>query len=98
MAGEIERTQERLAELVNDLEALDEVILQFDPKYELATSKARAFRPPEDGSKRGEMSRVLMGVIRLAAEPLSTRDITTALMKQRALMTMLPGRWPAGAR
>jgi hypothetical protein len=44
MAGEIERTQERLAELVDDLEALYKVILQFDPKYQLATIKAKAFR------------------------------------------------------
>lgn len=85
MAGEIERTQNQLAVLIHDLENLDSVILQFDPKYELGSIKAKAFRPPADWSKRGEMARVLMGILRQAAEPLSTRDIALQLMTQRAL-------------
>jgi len=52
------------------------VVLQFEPGYELATIKAKAFRPPADWSKRGEMGRIIMGILREAAEPLSTRDIT----------------------
>lgn len=85
MACEINETQERLAKLVHDLEALDEVILQFAPGFELATIKAKAFRPPADWSKRGEMGRIIMGILRQAAEPLSTRDITVQLFTQRAL-------------
>jgi hypothetical protein len=85
LAGDIENTQQRLATLVHDLEALDAVILQFEPGYELATIKAKAFRPPADWSKRGEMGRVIMGILRQAAEPLSTRDITVQLFVQRAL-------------
>lgn len=85
LAGDIENTQEKLATLVHDLEALDAVILQFEPGYELATIKAKAFRPPADWSKRGEMGRIIMGILRLAAEPLSTRDIAVELFRQRAL-------------
>jgi len=61
------------------------VVLQFEPGYELATIKAKAFRPPADWSKRGEMGRIIMGILREAAEPLSTRDITVQLFTLRAL-------------
>jgi hypothetical protein len=64
LAGENENTQERLANLVHDLEALDAVILQFEPGYELATIKAKALRPPADWLKRGEMGRIIMGILR----------------------------------
>jgi hypothetical protein len=61
------------------------VILQFDPGYELASIRPKAFRPPENWSKRGEMARVIMGIMRLAAEPLSTRDVALQLVSQRGL-------------
>jgi hypothetical protein len=48
LAGDIENTQKLLTKLVDDLEKLDAVILQFEPGYELATIKAKAFRPPAD--------------------------------------------------
>jgi hypothetical protein len=85
MAGEVELTQKHLAKLVHDLEQLDAVILQFDPTRDIASIKPKAFRPPADWSKRREMGRVLLGILRQATEPLSTRDIATAIMTQRAL-------------
>jgi hypothetical protein len=74
--------KKHLAKLVHDLEQLDAVILQFDPGRDIASIKLKASRPPADWPKRGEMGRVLLGILR---QPLSTRDIATAIMTQRAL-------------
>ncbi|MDQ0467710.1 hypothetical protein [Labrys wisconsinensis] len=85
LAGDIENTHERLRQPVNDLASLDLVILQFDPSYVVESIRPKAFRPPADWSKRGEMNRVIMSILRQAAEPLTTRDIALQLLIERAL-------------
>jgi hypothetical protein len=85
VAGEIETTQQKLADLVEGLEKLDAVILQFDPSYEIKSIIPKAFRPPEHWSKRGEMGRVILGILRQATEPLTTRDIALQMLTERAL-------------
>ncbi len=85
IAGEIENTQKKLGDLVEDLAQLDAVILQFDPSYEIKSIVPKAWRPPEHWSKRGEMSRVILGIMRQATEPLTTRDIALQLLTERAL-------------
>lgn len=85
LAGEIERTHEGLRKMVLDLEALDATIVQFNPAFEPEAIKAKTFRPPEDWSKRGEMTRLILSVLRCAAEPLTTRDIAYQLLVERAL-------------
>ena len=45
----------------------------------------RSFRPPKDWSNRGQMSRIILSVLRQAAEPLTTRDIALQLLVERAL-------------
>jgi len=85
LAAEIEQTHERLRRLVADLEHLDSTILQFDPTCELEAIKPRAFRPPKDWARRGEMTRIILNILRRAAEPMTTRDIAYQLLMERAL-------------
>lgn len=85
LAGEIERTHDLLRKMVLDLEHLDQTILQFDPSYQVESIKAKAFRPPKDWSNRGQMTRIILSVLRQAAEPLTSRDIALELLVQRAL-------------
>ena len=85
LTGEIESTHERLRQMVTDLEALDATIRQFDPNYRVEMIRPKAFRPPEDWSRRGEMTRIILSVLRQAAEPLTTRDIALQLLVERAL-------------
>ena len=85
LAGEVERTHERLRQLVNDLENLDATILQFDPDHEIEAIRPKAFRPPADWANRGEMSRLVLSILRMAAEPLTTRDIAVQMLMERAL-------------
>lgn len=85
LTHEIEETHERLRQMVIDLENLDATLIQFDPKLEIETIKPRAFRPPKDWSKRGEMMRLIISVLRRATEPLTTRDVAFELIVERAL-------------
>ena len=85
LAGEIENTHATLRQLVIDLENLDATILQFDPDYQVEAIRPKAFRPPKNWSNRGQMTRIVLSILRQAAEPLTTRDIALELLVSRAL-------------
>ncbi len=85
LTGEIERTHERLRKLPADLEPLDAPLLMFAPGLQVEAIKPKAFRPPEDWSRRGEMTGIVLSIFRQAAEPLTTRDIAFELPVERAL-------------
>jgi hypothetical protein len=85
LAGEIERSHESLRKMLSDLESLDATILQFEPDFKVETIKPKAFRPPKDWSNRGQMSRIILSILRQASEPLTSRDIALELLVERAL-------------
>src|SRR5258705_914714 len=85
LAGEIEATHETLRKMVADLENLDATIVQFDPNFKVETIKPKGFRPPSDWSNRGQMSRIILSILRQASEPLTSRDIALQLLVERAL-------------
>jgi hypothetical protein len=85
LTGAIERTHEALRKMLADLESLDATILQFDPTFHVESIKAKAFRPPADWSNRGQMSRVVLSILRQAAEPLTSRDVALELLVSRAM-------------
>lgn len=87
MACEIEETHKRLSGLISDLEKLDATILMFDANYRIEGIRPKAFRPPSDWSNKGEMTRTVRKILRLATEPLTTRDIALQLMSERAVDT-----------
>lgn len=85
LAGEIVRTQESLRKMIADLEVLDATIVQFDPDFVVESIKPKAFRPPKDWARRGEMTRYIFAILRQAAEPMTTRDIAVEMLMTRAL-------------
>lgn len=85
LAGDIERTHEALRKMVLDLENIDATIVQFDPDFKVETIQPKAFRPPKDWSNRGQMSRIILNILRQASQPLTTRDIALELLIERAL-------------
>ena len=85
LAGKIEAAHEGLRKMIVDLENLDATIVQFDPDYQVEAIRPKAFRPPKDWSNRGEMTRIILSILRQAAEPLTTRDIALQLLTERAL-------------
>ncbi|WBT39070.1 hypothetical protein [Hyphomicrobium sp. DMF-1] len=85
LSGDIERMQRELTAAIASLEKLDATLLLFDPTYEIASIRPKAFRPPDDWSKRGEMTRIILGILRKATEPLTSSDIAAQLIAERAL-------------
>lgn len=85
LAGDIEKAHECLRKMVLDLENLDATILQFDPDFRVESVRPKAFRPPKDWANRGEMTRIVLSILRQASEPLTARDIAYQLLTERAL-------------
>lgn len=85
LSGDIETTQAKLRQMILDLESLDKTLLMFDPDYRIECIKPKAFRPPEDWSKRGEMTRIILGILRQSTEPMTSSDIAVQLIAERAL-------------
>jgi len=85
LVGEIEHTQLRVRKLIEDLDHLDATIKQFDPDYQVQEIKPKGFRPPSDWAQRGEMSRVIMDILRRVTGPMTTQEIAKEVMKARGL-------------
>jgi hypothetical protein len=68
--------------------------VQFDPDFQVETIKPKAFRPPKDWSNRGQMSRIILSILRRAIEPLTTRDIALQVSLNVAEM-MSDDRYPS---
>lgn len=85
LTGEIERTHAALRKMVDDLENLGATIRQFSPDFQVEAIRPKAFRPPSDWANHGQMSRVVLSILRQAAEPMTTRDIALEMLVTRAL-------------
>ncbi len=85
MTGEIEALHNKLKGLLADLESLDATILQFDPSHRVEAIRPRAVRPPTDWAHRGQMSRIVLNILRQAAEPMTSRDVALELLVARAM-------------
>jgi hypothetical protein len=84
LAGQIEHTQAQLRRLVTELDTIDAAIRLFDPNADLGSIKQRLY-PPRHQAFRGEMMRHVMGALRIAEKPVTSRDIAATVMKGRGL-------------
>jgi hypothetical protein len=64
---------------------LDRTVLMFDPVYKIESITPKACRPPEDWSKRGETTRIILGILRQTTEPMTARKIAVLLIAERSL-------------
>jgi hypothetical protein len=85
MTGEIARCHARLQQLSTDLEHVDATIRLFAPDFVQESILPKVFMPPASWSKRGEMSRAVLSILRIAKGPLSTREIAAMIVQQRGL-------------
>lgn len=85
LAGKIEAMHEELRKLLADLETIDNTLAIFDPTIACETIKPKAFRPPSDWSNYGQMTRIVLNILRGASEPMSTKDIALQMLVERAL-------------
>ncbi|NEU12821.1 hypothetical protein G3T14_11830 [Methylobacterium sp. BTF04] len=84
IAGQIEHTQMELRKLVTDLDAIDAAIRIFDSDADTGAIPNRQY-PPRHAAFRGEMMRHVMGALRLAEGPVTSRDIARTVMTARGL-------------
>lgn len=85
LAGEIEATHETMKRLLADLASIDATIIQFSPGYVVEAIRPKAFRPPRDWAHHGEMSRLVLNILRMSAEPMTSRDVALEMLVSRAL-------------
>jgi len=85
IAGDLERTHAHLRQLVDDLAHLDAALRIVAPDVEVEAIRPKAFRPPADWSKRGQMSRLVLSILRQSREPLTTREIAAQMLLERAM-------------
>ena len=56
------------------------------PELAVETIAPKVFRPPSDWwSKRGEMARVVLSILRTARQPMTTREIAERMVVERGL-------------
>jgi hypothetical protein len=87
IAGALANMHETVAGLVRDLEHIDATIKLIAPDYEPEGIAPKMFRPPDDWSKRGQMSRMILSILRVAKEPMTTREIAMKMILERGLAT-----------
>lgn len=85
LAGEMLRTQERLAQYARDLETLDNALKLVAPDLDIPAIAPKMVKPPEDWSKRGEMSRQVFGILRTSQKPMTSREMAAEMIVQRGL-------------
>jgi hypothetical protein len=86
IAGEIQRTHDALRKLAIDLEHVDATLHIIAPGMAVEAIKSKVFRPPADWSKRGEMTRVVLSILRTARAPMTTREIAERMVVERGLV------------
>jgi hypothetical protein len=79
--NEAERIRDRLAEIKNDIGALDRVLGSLGYTGDLDAAMPRQKREVIFG--RGELSRAILGELRHAEAPLSSRDIAREIVTMR---------------
>jgi len=85
VCAETGSTHEHLEKLVKDGGAIDAALAVVASDMEVEAIRPRMFRPPEDWASRGQMSRLVLTIIRQSHDPLTTREIAAQMILERAL-------------
>lgn len=85
LAGRVLNLQKEMAAISADIEHLDAVIKLVAPELNIPDIAPKVHVPPADWSKRGEMSRRVFAILRVAQTPLTARQIATQLIVERGM-------------
>lgn len=86
IAGKIEGTHDALRALMIDLDNLDAAIRIFKPDIDLETVKPKPL-PPRNQAFKGEVTRIVLDVLRKAETPINSHELTMHVMTERGLNT-----------
>src|SRR5881227_2625876 len=79
IAGKIEDLQVQMRQAVADLDHIEASLRIFKPDLDLEEIMPRPVPPPH-AAFRGEVSRIILDTLRKSTKPLTTLQITLALM------------------
>lgn len=85
IAGEMKAAQERMAQMAADLATLDAALKVVAPEMAIEAIAPKMVKPPDDWSKRGEMSRQVFAIMRTANKPLTSREIAGQMIVNRGM-------------
>lgn len=85
LAGEIEAAQDRLRQLLIDLDSIDHTIRIFDPGIDLEDVRPKPM-PPRQGAAQGEMTRIILATLR-QHERMTAPEIAVHVMAARGMNT-----------
>ncbi len=66
LAGKLEHHHATVRQLIIDIDAIDQAIRMFDPDIELSEIKPRPVPPRHAAYKGGEVSRLILGALRIS--------------------------------
>ena len=72
---------------MRDLETVDRALAVVAPNMKIGAIRPKMFRPPEDWVNRGQMSRLVLRILRQAREPVTMREIAAQMLLERAMDT-----------
>jgi hypothetical protein len=85
VAGQIVSYKNEIAKLQDALSHLDGSIKLFAPEINLRTVKARRTNKRNQYFEKGEAQRMVLDTMREHGKPITTREITTLLLKRKGL-------------
>jgi hypothetical protein len=86
IAGELEAAQNRVRQLIIDIDNVDATICIFQPDIDLDEIRPKPL-PPRHAAFKGEISRAILGALRESREALTVKDLTLRVMADRRLNT-----------
>lgn len=86
IAGQIDAARAALQRLIVDLDHIDAAIRLFDPDYDVAGIRAKTY-PVAQVTRRGDSIRQILGLLRQASEPMTTKQIALQVMAARGQHT-----------
>ncbi|CAH2405799.1 hypothetical protein [Mesorhizobium escarrei] len=84
VAGKIEHNQLALRRLIAELDHIDATIRIFEPSIDVGKIPSKPV-PPRHAAFKGEVTRIVLSMLREADGPLTSRNIAEELMRQRGL-------------
>lgn len=85
LTGKIEHFQSQIRQISMELDHLDATLLLFNPDYNLLSIKPKGIRSTNPWFLKGEISRLTLEILRMSTAPVSTCDITDALIVRKSI-------------
>ena len=85
LAGLVAHHRKEMSRLSEEIRMLDASIKLFEPDYRIRPVKPKRYQKKNEFFKHGEARRTILDVLRDADSPLSTNDITRAVMSSKGI-------------